>query len=65
MSQPRQDCPICKGLGWYESPNYGNFSPNLDVFPCPECNEVEGSGMGCFISILVLVAFVVMVWGMR
>ena len=64
---PDPQCPLCKGIGWYESPSYGNFAPRIDVYPCPDCNKVEPIGhTGCLLTVALLaVAIVVMVWGSR
>lgn len=67
IKTPDPQCPVCRGTGWYESPSYGNFAPQIDIFPCPDCNEVEPIGRtGCLLAVALLaVVIVVMVWGAR
>jgi len=58
MSRLNPDCPICKGIGWYEAPNYSGFVPTVEPTPCPTCNQVQAPTKGeaaalviCFVVI--------------
>ena len=60
---PKLDCPICNGLGWYESLAYSEFGPLTQPAPCPDCNPVEpmtkgGCALLVFASALVIAALV-------
>lgn len=58
----RPDCRICHGMGWYEAPVHSpEFEPRIDLTPCPNCNPVEGTPLGCLLWTLALVGFLTLV----
>jgi hypothetical protein len=65
--KPDPQCPVCKGLGWYQGPSYGNFAPEIDIFPCPDCNEAEPIGRtGCLLAVAFLAIVIALVaWGAK
>ncbi len=40
MTRLDPGCPICKGIGWYEAPNYSGFVPTIEPTPCPNCHNL-------------------------
>jgi len=61
MTRLDPGCPICKGIGWYEAPNYSGFTPTIEPTPCPTCHELTKptkSEVICLaLGFLVLIVF--------
>ena len=46
MSKLNPDCPICRGVGWYEAPYHSDFTPRIEIQPCPDCHELVAPSKG-------------------
>ena len=41
MSKLNPNCPRCKGIGWYEGPDYSSLLPSIEMHPCPDCHDLR------------------------
>lgn len=59
MTRPDPACPVCRGLGWYQAPYYGDFQPRMESWPCPTCNPVDPiSHGGCALVVGLFALFI-------
>lgn len=58
MSKLNPDCPICRGVGWYEAPYHSDFTPRIEIQPCPDCHELSAPSKAELAALVI--AFVVL-----
>jgi hypothetical protein len=55
-------CPKCKGIGWYESPYYGDFGPKVIKLACEDClphSKPTKAEIVMLAAIFILFAFLI------
>jgi|GEM_PF-5871082 len=68
MTKLNPNCPICQGIGWYQAPYYSDFGPRVEMYPCPECHDLQAptKAEGILMAVGFAVIFIaLLVWGAR